>query len=49
MFVWLTDVLTNINNSYLPEWTGDVLAKSVRFVIDYVLPLVNKYIEVIFG
>ncbi len=50
----ITDVLNYvdveliaINTSYLPEWTGEVLAKSVRFLVDEVAPLINGYINIL--
>ena len=49
MLEWLDITLQNINASVLPEWTGIVLAKSVRFFIDVIAPLINEYIVVIFG
>ena len=49
MLEWLDITLQHINASPIPEWTGAVLAKSVRFFIDVVAPLINEYVIVIFG
>lgn len=42
-------VLERINESTLPEQTGIVLAKGVRFFVDYIAPLINNAIVVIFN
>lgn len=49
ILLMLRDVLERINDSSLPEQAGIVLAKGVRFFVDYIAPLINNAIVVIFN
>lgn len=49
LLTMIKDVLERINESTLPEQTGIVLAKAVRFFVDYVAPLINNAIVIIFN
>lgn len=45
---WVQQLLERIDASTLPEWTGAVMAKSVRFFVDDIAPLLNEYIKIFF-
>lgn len=44
LLVFINDMLEKINLSPIPEQAGIVLAKTVRFTIDNIFPLINDII-----
>lgn len=48
ILTWIDTTLININASTIPEHLGIALAKGIRYTVDYINPLLNEIIEVVF-